>query len=161
VRHHKVMTQPEVMPQPADVPIGYFLKRAMMTTQSRVRARLRALGLSLPQYICMHMLHRNPGMSNAELARESFVTRQAMNSVLHDLEKTGIVARPATAASGRVLPARLTERGEEMLAQALPQVWAAEDEILRTLSTAERHELKRLLACVVSSATLSDTETDE
>ncbi|ADG98066.1 transcriptional regulator, MarR family [Segniliparus rotundus DSM 44985] len=155
VHHH------EEMPQPVDSPIGYFLKRAMLTTRAHVGAKLRPLGLTLPQYICMHMLHRNPGMSNAELAREAFVTRQAMNSVLHELEKMGVVARPATAAAGRVLPATLTDRGEELLAQALPHVWAAEDEVLAALSTTERNELKRLLACIVSPALLPDADTDD
>ena len=138
------------MTQPDDAPIGYFLTRAVLTLRTHVSAKLRPLGLTLPQYVCMQMLHHTPGMSNAELARGSFVTRQAMNTVLHDLEKADLVARPATAASGRTLPARLTERGEALLEEALPEVWAAEDEILGTLSAEERHELKRLLSAAIS-----------
>lgn len=137
------------MTQPDDLPIGYFLARAMLTMRTYVGTKLRPLGLTLPQYVCMQMLRHNPGMSNAELARESFVTRQAMNTVLHDLEKAGLVARPSTAVSGRTLPARLTERGEALLEAALLEVWAAEDEILRALNEEERRELKRLLSSAI------------
>ncbi|MGL6234031.1 MAG: MarR family winged helix-turn-helix transcriptional regulator [Segniliparus sp.] len=144
------------MTRPADAPIGYFLTRAMLTTRTHVSAKLRPLGLTLPQYICMQMLRQNPGMSNAELARESFVTRQAMNTVLHDLEKADLVARPATAAAGRTLPARLTKRGEALLEEALPEVWAAEDEILGALSKEERHELKRLLSAAIDPCPQTD-----
>ena len=140
------------MTQPSEIPFGYFLTRAMLTMRAHTSAKLRPLGLTLPQYICMQMLRHSPGMSNAELARESFVTRQAMNTVLHDLEKADLVARPATAVSGRALPARLTERGEALLDEALPQVWAAEDEVLSALGQEERHELKRLLAAAIDPA---------
>ncbi|EFV13729.1 MarR family winged helix-turn-helix transcriptional regulator [Segniliparus rugosus] len=140
------------MTQPSELPFGYFLTRAMLTTRARTGAKLRPLGLTMPQYICMQILRHNPGMSNAQLARESFVTRQAMNAVLHDLEKAELVARPATAVSGRILPARLTERGEALLDEALPQVWAAEDEVLAALTQEERHELKRLLSIAIDPA---------
>ena len=40
------------------------------------------MGLAFPQYICMRILSKYPGRSNAELARYTNVTPQAMNMVL-------------------------------------------------------------------------------
>ena len=76
---------------------------------------LEPLGLAFPQYICMRILSRFPDRSNAELARDTNVSPQAMNMVLRGLEERGLVTRPASVSSGRSLPAALTREGEELL----------------------------------------------
>ena len=76
---------------------------------------LEPLGLAFPQYICMRILSKFPDRSNAELARDTNVSPQAMNMVLRGLEERGLVARPASVSSGRSLPAQLTSEGEELL----------------------------------------------
>ncbi len=68
-----------------------------------------------------------------------------MNQVLQGLEDMGLVTRPATAPSGRALPAQLTRKGRALLKRAEAAVEAAEDQILAHLSAAERRQLKRLL----------------
>ena len=54
------------------------------------------------------LLAQRPGLSNSELARGAFVTRQSMNVLLQSLERQGLVVRPAQAPVGRALPAELT-----------------------------------------------------
>ena len=66
---------------------------------------LDPLGLAFPQYLCMRMLSKSPGRSNAELARDINVSPQAMNMVLRGLEDRGLVTRPASVPrAGRCLP---------------------------------------------------------
>jgi DNA-binding MarR family transcriptional regulator len=123
--------------------------------QARASVLLRPLGLSLPQYICLQILRVIPDASNATLAREAFVSRQAMNAVLRSLEEAGLVTRPEAATSGRVLPARLTKAGESTVTKAVKAIRVAEDQMLDGLHTRERRELKRLLArCVANSRNL-------
>ena len=90
---------------PLDESVGYLLKRAATSLRSAMDAALRPLDLTVPQYACLELLGQRPGLSNAELARGVFVTRQSMNGVLRGLQDRGLVTRPATAPSGRALPA--------------------------------------------------------
>ncbi len=79
---------------------------------------LRPLGLGLPEFVCMRILDDDPGRTSAELARHTHVTAQAMNQVLQGLQDMGLVTRPATAPSGRALPAQLTRKGGALLKRA-------------------------------------------
>ena len=129
-----------------DDPLGYLLHRAAAALRTEVTAgALEPLKLSFPQYICLRILARWPGQSNAELARAVNVSPQAMNMVLRALQERGLVTRPATVASGRSLPAELTRKGTDMLADLVTRVEAAEDRILGDLTDHQRHELRHLL----------------
>ena len=66
-----------------DASLGYLLKQAASTLRSSMDAALRPLGLTVPQYACLELLAQRPGLSNSELARGAFVTRQSMNVLLH------------------------------------------------------------------------------
>ena len=98
----------------------------------------------------MALLQANARISNAELARHTNVSPQAMNNVVRGLQDRGVVRRPATVDSGRALPAELTAEGVELLKRAESAVLAAEDEVLDRLDPEQRRELKRLLAHAVN-----------
>ena len=135
-----------------DQPLGYLLYRVMATLRPPVTAELRPLGLGLPDFVCMRILSMWPGLSSAELARNTNVTPQAMNLVLRGLEEMGAITRPTTVPSGRALPAQLTSKGKALLKGAEDAVRAAEERLLHQLTPAERREFKRLLAVVGSQA---------
>ena len=106
---------------------------------------LRPLGLSVTQYSCLELLAQRPGLSNSELARGTFITRQAMNVLLQGLERDGFVSRPDAAPVGRVLPARLTPRGRRKLEKASAAVRSVEERMLSGLSDVEQASLLRAL----------------
>jgi DNA-binding MarR family transcriptional regulator len=98
-----------------DAPLGYLLYRVAAVLRPEAAAVLGPLGLTLPEFVCLRMLSMSPGLSSAELSRNSNVTPQAMNTVLRRLEEVGAVARPASVSSGRALPASLTGQGRTLL----------------------------------------------
>ena len=61
---------------------------------------LRPLGMTITHYSCLELLSQRSGLSNSELARGTFVTRQSMNVLLQALEREGYVTRPAEAPVG-------------------------------------------------------------
>src|SRR5271168_5470454 len=103
------------MGQVDDAPLGYLLYRVAAVLRPEASAVLGPLGLTLPEFVCLRMLSMNPGLSSAELSRNSNVTPQAMNTVLRRLEEVGAVARPTSVSSGRALPASLTSQGRTLL----------------------------------------------
>ncbi|OYN82185.1 MarR family winged helix-turn-helix transcriptional regulator [Mycolicibacterium sphagni] len=132
-----------------DEPLGYLLHRVASALRAEVTATaLDPAGLSFPQYICMRILSKFPERSNAELARDTGVSPQAMNMVLRSLEDRALVARPATVESGRSLPAKLTRAGVELLARTDTGVRAAEQRLMVNLSAEQRREFRRILAAL-------------
>ena len=134
-----------------DQPLGYLLSRVMFALKADVTATvLDPLEVAFPEYLCMRVLSKFPGQSNADLARALNVSPQAMNMVLRGLEERRLVARPDSVSSGRSLPAQLTREGEDLLKRTDAGVRAAEDRLMVNLSDEERHEFKRVLAALGS-----------
>ncbi|MGO4442880.1 MarR family winged helix-turn-helix transcriptional regulator [Mycobacterium sp. 2YAF39] len=129
-----------------DQPLGYLLSRVANALRAEVTATaLDPVGLAFPQYICMRILSKYPDRSNADLARDTNVTPQAMNMVLRRLEGRGLVTRPASVESGRSLPARLTQEGGDLLKRTDSGVRAAERKLMAGLTAEQRQEFKRVL----------------
>lgn len=131
---------------PLDLSVGYLLKRAATALRTAMDSALRPLDLTVPQYSCLEVLSQRPGLSNAELARAVFVTRQSMNLVLRGLQDRGLVTRPATAPQGRALPSTLTPAGRAQLRAASGVVRAVEERMLAPFSPAQQGRLLHDLA---------------
>src|ERR1700753_1004576 len=74
-----------------DTAVGYVLKRATVALRAAMDAALREHGLTVPQYSCLEQLAHQPGLTNAELARGTFVSRQAMHQLLATLKSLDLV----------------------------------------------------------------------
>ncbi|MGW7514477.1 MarR family winged helix-turn-helix transcriptional regulator [Streptomyces sp. NPDC054796] len=113
--------------------VGYRLKRAHAALRGAMDKALREHGLTVPQYSCLEVLALRPDMSNAELARATFVTRQSMNVVLRGLQEAGLIRRPDTVDHGRARPARLTDEGWRRLGDAQAAVYAVEARMVQAV----------------------------
>jgi DNA-binding MarR family transcriptional regulator len=118
--------------------LGYLLKEASSALRVSMESVLRPLGMTVTHYACLELLAQRPGLSNSELARGAFVTRQSMNVLLQGLERDGDVVRPAEAAVGRVLPARLTPHGRRRLEEASTAVHSVELRMLGGMTKDEQ-----------------------
>lgn len=133
-----------------DPPLGYLMHRLHMALRSEITDTvLGPLGLTFPEYICLRMLQNAPGASNADLARNISVTRQAMNLVLRGLQDRNLVTRPPTVEKGRARPAELTAAGSKLLRRTDSGIQEAEDRILATLSDDDRAQFRRILAALL------------
>jgi DNA-binding MarR family transcriptional regulator len=131
--------------------LGYLLKEASSALRSSMESVLRPLGMSITHYSCLELLAQRPGLSNSELARGTFVTRQAMNVLLQSLERDGLVTRPQQPTSGRVLPTELTVKGRAQLKSASAAVRGVEDRMKSGLNAAEQAALRSMLAACVGA----------
>jgi DNA-binding MarR family transcriptional regulator len=130
--------------------LGYLIKETSAALRSSMEAVLRPLGMSVTHYSCLELLAHRPGLSNSDLARGAFVTRQAMNVLLKALQEDGIITRRHPVA-GRVLPTTLTERGRQQLALASSAVKGVEDRMGADLTVEEKDHLRSLLSRCVTS----------
>jgi DNA-binding MarR family transcriptional regulator len=129
--------------------LGYLLKEASSALRVAMEDVLRPLGMTVTHYSCLELLAQRPGLSNSELARGAFVTRQSMNVLLQALERDGDVTRPAEARVGKVLPAQLTPRGRRRLEAATAAVRSVEVRMLGEMTSTERADARRILRGMV------------
>ena len=106
--------------------IGFALKLAQQALRTHMDGALQQIGLTTPQYAVLNFLRTEPGASNAELARRSFVTPQTMQGIVVALERSGYIVRAPHARHGRVQTTELTKQGRNVLAAATGIVSGAE-----------------------------------
>ena len=136
-----------------DTSLGYMVKAAASALHSALEAVLRPLGMTITHYACLELLAQRPGLSNSDLARGAFVTRQSMNVLLQSLEAEGLVVRPGHAPVGRALPTELTARGRRQLKVASAAVRRVEQRMLAQLDGREQDQMRRLLTSCIASLT--------
>jgi len=139
-----------------DSSLGYLLKEASSALRTAMESVLRPLGLTVTQYSCLELLAQRPGLSNSDLARGAFVTRQSMNVLLQAFERDGLVTRPAAAPIGKALPTRLTDLGRERLEAASAAVRGVEVRMLSGMDEQEQTAALRALRSMVRSLRAED-----
>lgn len=138
--------------------LGYQLKEASSALRAAMEAVLRPLGMTVTHYSCLELLAQRPGLSNSELARGAFVTRQSMNVLLQALERDGYVTRPAQAPVGKVLPTQLTPRGRRSLDKATVAVRSVELRMLGGMTQDEQSGAFRILQSMIRSLRNEDED---
>ncbi|WP_348789842.1 MarR family transcriptional regulator [Leifsonia sp. NPDC080035] len=129
--------------------LGYVLKEASSALRAAMEEVLRPLGMSVTHYSCLELLAQRPGLSNSELARGTFVTRQTMNVLLQALERDGFVTRATEAPVGKALPTRLTASGRRSLEAASAAVRSVERRMLAGMSESEQSAAFQALQSMV------------
>lgn len=131
--------------------LGYLLKEASSALRAAMEEVLRPLGFNVTRYACLELLAQRPGLSNSDLARGAFVTRQSMNVLLQALEREGYVTRPAEAPVGKILPTQLTDRGRRSLAEATAAVRSVELRMLSGLTEPDQSAAFHILQSMIHS----------
>jgi len=94
------------------------------------------------------VLERRPGLTSAQLARNSFVRAQTMAQMTTYLEGEGLIRRDRDPNSRRQYLLYLTAKGEEVVASLRESVAGIEQKMLSGLTEREALQLRALLrAC--------------
>lgn len=124
---------------------SYLVARLDRLLRSKLADALRPFDLSVTQYTLLSVLARRPGLSNAQLARRSYITAQAMHQVVNGLQERGLIERETSPDHGRIQMTRLTSRGESLLAGCEKAVEGVERELFGSLGAEEETRLRALL----------------
>jgi DNA-binding MarR family transcriptional regulator len=129
--------------------MGYAVKRLQQALRARMDAVLARHGLTMPQYAVLALLAEQPGISNAELARRSFVTPPTMIRIVTTLEGQGLLTRVEHPPEGRARVAQLSAEGQRRLRAAAHDVRTV-DQILR--HSASEPDRRTVLAWLATAA---------
>lgn len=133
-----------------DAVVPWTVVRASHALSRVFTAELAAVGLKPHLFGILATLHRNPGMSSADLARQVRVTPQSMGSLLRGLSADGLVEHPEPR-RGQPLSLRLTAAGEELLGRAWPVIARMNQPEALGLTATEARQLNSLLHRVLAA----------
>lgn len=124
---------------------GYLLKVVERLQRRAMDHALGEIDLTTPQYAALSVLADHPGVSNAELARRSFVTAQTMTDILRALRRDGRVTRAPHPDHGRIIQNQLTGDGERLRGLGDIEVMKIERRMLSGLSESDQAALLDML----------------
>ena len=128
----------------------YLIGRLDRIVRRALEERLRRFELTVLGYTALTVLAARPGLSNAQLARRSFMTPQGMNQAIAVLVDKGLVRRTPDAGNRRVQLIELTDEGRWVVGECTVEVEDYERELLDSLGPERRALLNELLQTVVN-----------
>ena len=131
--------------------LSYVIARLERALRAAINDRVKPHGLTTLQYTTLSLLGTRGELSNAQLARRSYMTPQAMSEVIEALESKGLIRRDPHPNHRRIYPAALTAKGRKVLGECDRAVDELEEQVLRDLSPAERAGLADGLMAAVRS----------
>ena len=136
------MTQGERAPGPT---LLYAVKQVELAVRAQLDELLRPTGCTVPQWTALTVLARRGGQTGAELARNAFVSPQAMGDLLAALDRGQWITRTPDPTHGRRVLVGLSEKGRELLAQVGPDADAVEERMTAGFEPDERAALRSML----------------
>jgi DNA-binding MarR family transcriptional regulator len=128
----------------ADANLGYLFRLAYQRWHALLEDELADIGLSASEYTILSVFETRPELSTSELARITQVTRQTMHTAILRLESAGLLERRAR--NQRVVLARPTAQGRDVLRASTRRIRAAERAVFAGLSEDDRATVRGWLA---------------
>lgn len=138
-------TRKRMNPSSGEAWIGYSLKNVQHRLRQRLEAQLARSGVSASQNAVLLAIGDNPRISNASLARATFVTPQSMQEMLVILERDGFIVRTPHPEHGRIVMTELTKKGRSAAKAGVVAAEAVERQMLAGLTDDEADLLRGLL----------------
>ncbi|MEJ2867147.1 MarR family transcriptional regulator [Actinomycetospora sp. OC33-EN08] len=139
------MTQPTrtgARPRPS---LLYAVKQVELIVRARLDELLRDSGVTALQYTALTVLAARDGLTSAELARNSFVTPQAMADLVTALERGEFIERHRNPDNRRQLLISLTPTGHALLVRYAEPVAAIEERMVEGLGPTDREQFRSYL----------------
>jgi DNA-binding MarR family transcriptional regulator len=123
----------------------YAVKQVELAVRARLDEGLRGSGITVPQWTALTVLARREGQTSAELARNAFVSAQAMGDLVAALERGRWITRTPDPAHGRRVLIGLSDEGWALLERLAPVAAEVEATMVDGFDDAERADLRALL----------------
>lgn len=123
----------------------YAVKQVELAVRARLDEQLRGSGITVPQWTALTVLARREGQTSAELARNAFVSAQAMGDLVAALDRGRWITRTPDPAHGRRVLIGLSDEGWSLLERLAPLAAEVEASMVDGFDDAERADLRALL----------------
>lgn len=117
---------------------AYRLSRAMDRFAENLAL---SYGVTLSQFLSLQVLAEGTPVSNAQLARRTFVSAQAAHNVSNELIEAGLVERGSHPTNQRIRLVRLTEQGWALIEESYAQLKEHENMLSQKLGVEPGHSI--------------------
>ena len=122
-----------------------LMRRLLVGFKAKLDDELREKNATHAQMRFLREVKERPGSSGAQMARACYITPQSAQAMMVRAVQHGWVVRGKSAENDRVVTARLTPEGEELLAFADGVLKRLQDEVWAGISVSELREMNELL----------------
>ena len=144
--------------QGAALGVWIALARCYSTYIKAVATKVQEYELTVPQFGALEALYHIGPLSLGDLADKLLVTGGNVTFVMDRLEAQGFVTRYRSETDRRVVLAKLTDAGRELVARVFPAHAEFIEHLCRHLSADEQAEMRRLLKQLGKGIASSDLE---
>ena len=148
---------------PATNRLNYTAYRLARALNRAAENSALAHGITMPQLLIMQVLGEGLPLSNAEVARRTFVSSQAAHVVSEELLQSGLIQKVEHPTNRRVRLVALTESGWEALASYTQELQAREERLSALLGPNLGESLPEILdraAEVLAGGYFGDAEAE-
>ena len=129
---------------------GYAIRRLHQISVGVFLQEVGELGVTPVQYAALQVVGNQPGIDQRTLARGIALDTSTTGGVIDRLEARGWLERRLSPQDRRARLLYLTPAGEQGLADTLPAMLRAQEQILAPLTERQRAEFMRLLQLLVT-----------
>ena len=131
--------------------VVYTIGRLDRVVRSAIDRIVGEYGVSVTQYTVLSVVSHRTALSNAQLARRSYVAPQSMMEVLKALEENGFVTRRDDPNHGRIRQTRLTAKGKRLLRRCDARVTEVASAMTKGFTKRETESFAHLLVRAVQN----------
>jgi DNA-binding MarR family transcriptional regulator len=124
---------------------GYLIRRLHQIHYALFFEECAAFGVTPVQYGLLTILSTNPDSDQVTLANALGIDRTNVADVLRRLEQGGLIHRERSVNDRRMVLARLSPAGEELVESMHPNMARAQERLLSVLSEGERETFLSML----------------
>lgn len=128
---------------------SYLVKRLENAVREMLEEALAGRGVTLAQYTILSMVSDVDGMSSADVARRSAVSKQATNEIINALERKRLISRSEDGENRRILRIKLTRQGRTLLKSCDRGVDRSEETFFARLAPARAAALRRSIEILI------------
>jgi DNA-binding MarR family transcriptional regulator len=119
---------------------GYHLRRAQVAVLQHWSAAIRAINITPGQASVLIVISRNPGLTQAALARAMGIEKPTMLEVVDKLDRIGLIERRAFPNDRRSRALHLTPRGDRFVGELATSLLDQESRMLESFTPQEREQ---------------------
>ncbi len=141
--------QAEAEPRFVDNYLAYLLAQASHRISQEFHERVKANGLSVPEWRVLASLMGTEGETIGKLAYLAIIKQPTLSKIVHRMEVDGLVERCRRQADRRQTRVRITQKGQELVANLCQQAMAHQASVLAPLPAGHADALIQTLRLLI------------
>jgi DNA-binding MarR family transcriptional regulator len=131
--------------------VPYLLNQAMNRLDNNLRIALKPFDLSIHQWRVLFMVRFNGAVSIGDISAGTVMRQSTITRVADQLEAAGLARRDPMKNNNRVILLSLTEKGEAVIDQVIPVVFAVHEGAVDGLNANDQQQLFHILQKLASN----------